>query len=58
MSSSSNSLISSPRGPGLSRKEAALLALAVMLAALALFGPELPASVHQHGFAAYRETCL
>lgn len=54
MSSSSNALISSPRGPGLSRKEAALLALAVMLAALAFFGPELPASVHQHGFADQR----
>ena len=53
-SSSSSYLFASSRGPGLSRKEAALLVLAVLLAALALFGPELPASVHQHGFADQR----
>jgi len=51
----SPSYLSSPaRRPGLSRTEAALLGLAVLLAALALFGPVLPASVHQHDFADQR----
>lgn len=51
---SSSYLFSTARGSGLPATEAALLALAVLLAALALFGPVLPASVHQHGFADQR----
>jgi len=51
---SSVDLSSSPSRPGLSRPEAALLGLAVLLVAIALFGPVLPASVHQHGFADQR----
>lgn len=47
-------LSSTARRPSLSRTEAALLGLAVLLAAVALFGPVLPASAHQHDFADQR----
>lgn len=48
------SLTSLRRGTALSRAEAALLALALVLLALACWGPVLPPSAHQHDFADQR----
>ena len=58
MPSSSSSLFPQPlrrfAPPQLSRAEAGLIALGLLLAALACLGPVLPASAHQHDFADQR----